>query len=53
MANLDECKICGTDLEVLEYGHSVPKGNSPYGLKICYQCLWKIKIELAEMKKAP
>ena len=47
---LEQCKLCGTDLEDMEYGRAVPNDKSPCTLSICYNCLKELKQELAKIK---
>ena len=45
----ERCKLCGEDLEDIEYTHVVSRGISPDGLDICFKCLKKLKEELDKL----
>ncbi len=47
---LEQCKLCETELEDMEYGHPIPNNKSPYNLQICYGCLKELKKELSQLK---
>lgn len=45
----EECKLCETELEDLEYRRLEQNDKAPYDFPICYDCLKELKIHLSEV----